>query len=120
MPRKEINYSKTIIYKIRCEDENITDIYIGSTTNFIKRKNMHKYNCTNENSKRNNLKIYKTVRESGGWKNWKMIQMEEYECNNKQQAEEREEYWRKELKAELNELKNIYIETKKKIQHLKT
>ena len=50
MPRKEINYSKTIIYKIRCEDENITDIYVGSTTNFIKRKNIHKSVCNNENS----------------------------------------------------------------------
>ena len=108
MPRKEINYSKTIIYKIRCEDENITDIYVGSTTNFIKRKNIHKIICNNENCQGHNLKIYKTIRESGGWEKWKMIQVEEYESNNKQQAEEREEYWRKELKAELN-MKRAFI-----------
>jgi len=43
MPRTPIDYSKSIIYKICCNDINIIDIYIGSTTNFITRKAEHKY-----------------------------------------------------------------------------
>ena len=49
MPKKIIDYSKTIIYKIVCNDLNITDLYIGHTTNFIKRKATHKSNCNNIN-----------------------------------------------------------------------
>jgi hypothetical protein len=41
MPKKNINFSKTIIYKIVCNDLTITDVYVGHTTNFIKRKAKH-------------------------------------------------------------------------------
>ena len=47
MPKVEIDYSQTIIYKICCKDPNITDIYIGHTSNFIQRKHNHKTNCCN-------------------------------------------------------------------------
>ncbi len=42
MPRNEIDYSKTIIYKIVCNDLTITDCYVGSTTDFKTRKAAHK------------------------------------------------------------------------------
>ena len=48
MPRKEINYQKTIIYKIVSKDLNFTDVYVGHTTNFTKRKENHKSDCKNE------------------------------------------------------------------------
>ena len=38
MPKKNIDYSKTIIYKIVCNDLNIIDVYVGQTTNFTKKK----------------------------------------------------------------------------------
>ena len=38
MPRKETDYSKTVIYKIVCNDLTITDIYVGHTTDFVVRK----------------------------------------------------------------------------------
>ena len=38
MPKENIDYSKTIIYKIVCKDINIKDCYVGSTTNFTNRK----------------------------------------------------------------------------------
>ena len=38
MPKNEIDYSNTIIYKITCLDPNITDVYVGHTTNFVQRK----------------------------------------------------------------------------------
>ena len=48
MPKTQINYSSTIMYKICCKDTLITEIYIGHTTNFIQRKNQHKISCNNE------------------------------------------------------------------------
>ena len=42
MPRKEIDYSKTVIYKIVCNDLNVKDVYVGHTTDFTKRKATHK------------------------------------------------------------------------------
>ena len=62
MPKKLIDYSKTIIYKIVCNDLTITEVYVGHTTNFIKRKAPHKYNCNNPNSKSYNFKIYNIIR----------------------------------------------------------
>jgi hypothetical protein len=47
MTKQFIDYKKTIIYKIVCNDLNITDVYVGHTTNFINRKARHKYDCNN-------------------------------------------------------------------------
>jgi predicted GIY-YIG superfamily endonuclease len=58
MPKENIDYSNTIIYKIYCNDDSIRDIYVGHTTDLIKRRSMHKYTCNNENVKQHNLKIY--------------------------------------------------------------
>ena len=41
MPKTKTDYSKTVIYKIQhIEDESL--VYVGSTTNFTKRKSHHK------------------------------------------------------------------------------
>ena len=48
MPKTEIDYSKSVIYKIVCDDLNVKDCYVGSTTNFIKRKRHHKEACIYE------------------------------------------------------------------------
>jgi hypothetical protein len=96
------DYSNTVIYKIICKDSNITDIYIGSTINFKRRKIEHKYSCNNENDKRYNLKVYQYIRENGGWDNFEMVIIEKYPCNDIYKAIEREGYFVKELKASLN------------------
>ena len=98
MPRMPINYQNCVIYKIVCLDPNIEYTYVGSTTNFIERKNLHKSRCSITN-KNNYYKLYQTIRENSGWENWTMVQIEEYPCNNKREAECREEYWRVELNA---------------------
>ena len=97
-----MDYSKTIIYKIVCNDITVDHTYVGHTTNFIKRKGQHKNSCNNENSNDYHRKVYKTIREYGGWENWTMIQIEEYNCNNKREAETKERYWMETLKANLN------------------
>ena len=102
MPKRDINYQNCLMYKIVCNDLNVTDLYVGSTTNFSKRKQGHKSKCNNENDKCYNLKVYKMIRENGGWDNWSMIQIEEYPCNNNNEAFARERYWLETLNAKLN------------------
>jgi hypothetical protein len=119
MPRLPTECSKYIMYKLCCLDPNITDEYVGSTTNFKNRKSRHKKNCNNPNSKEYNFNVYQTIRENGGWENWNMIQIEEYPCNNKREAKSREEFWRKELKATLNMIKAFTTKEEKIEQHKK-
>ena len=99
MPKCQLDYSKTIMYKICCKDANIKETYVGHTTNFIQRKNQHKTTCNNEI---NNSKIYQFIRDNGDWNNWSMIQIEEYNCKNRREAEARERYWIENLNATLN------------------
>ncbi len=73
-------------YKIISKDENIKEIYIGKTTNFKERIRTHKSNCNNENGKFYNYKIYKIIRENGGWNNFDIIEIETNEYDNKDSA----------------------------------
>ena len=61
----------------------IKEIYIGSTINFTRRKQRHKSCCNNINDKRYNLKLYKCIRDNGGWVNWSMILIENISCESK-------------------------------------
>ena len=59
MPKLPIDHSNTIIYKlVKNDDYENANIYIGSTTDFIRRKNNHKNNCNNEKKKEHNNKKY--------------------------------------------------------------
>ena len=80
------NYSNAVIYKIFCKDTNISEIYIGSTTNFKIRKSKHKSVCNNENDKNYNLKVYEYIRANGGFENFEIVIIEEYPCNNKKEV----------------------------------
>jgi hypothetical protein len=103
-----------IFYKIYCHDNDY--IYVGSTCNFNNRKRQHKQN-TNLDNKKNNLKVYKTIRENGGWENWKMIQIGTREQITKRQAEQIEEEYILQLKAELNNKRAYLSEQVKKEQN---
>ena len=83
------------IYKLCCDDTD--KIYIGSTRNRKERVRKHR-----DDSKVKDSLINRTIREFGGWDNWRMVDLEEYTCDTKRQAEKREEEWRVELKADLN------------------
>lgn len=107
MPKTAIDYSRTIIYKIVCDDLNVNNCYIGSTTNFTKRKTQHKKSCNNVNDKDHNIFVYQVIRENGGWDNWSMIEIEKYPCNDKNEALHRERYWIETLKADLNKIRPI-------------
>ena len=99
---KTIDYSKTIIYKLVCNDLNITDVYVGHTTNFLKRRTQHKNICSNEKDKKHNFKVYQTIRQNGGWVNWSMVEIEKFPCSDKNEAVKKERYYYELLNSSLN------------------
>jgi hypothetical protein len=74
------------------------------------RKHQHKSDCNNTNSKKHNLKIYVTIRENGGWDNWRIVCLEECDesIKTKRQAEMKEENYRLDLKSTMN-LQRAYV-----------
>lgn len=102
MPKKPMDYSKTIIYKLVCNDLNVTDLYVGHTTDFKSRKATHKSSVENINHKDYNSKKSTFIRERGGFDNWSMIQIELYPCNDVHEACARERYWYEILGGTLN------------------
>lgn len=98
----EKDYSKTVMYGIKCKDDTHEPKYIGSSRDFNKRRNKHKYDCNNPNSKRYTSKLYQHIRENGGWDNWTIYQIETYPCTSKEECEARERYWFDTLKPTLN------------------
>jgi hypothetical protein len=100
-----MNYSKCVIYKICCNDLTKTDVYVGHTTDFINRKARHKIVCNNENHPSHNLKVYQYIRENGGWNAFSIIIIEEYPCNNFEEARTRERYWYETLNSTLNSIR---------------
>ena len=95
-------YENTIIYKIVCNDLNITDCYVGHTTHFIKRKQHHKHSCNILTHISYNLKKYTTIRANGGWTNWSMIEIEKFPCLDSNEARAREHHWYEIFHAKLN------------------
>lgn len=98
MPKTNIDYSNTIIYKLCCNDPTITDIYIGHTTNFTKRKNQHKFACYN----RHDSYVYQFICKNGGWENWNMIILDKVRCIDGNEARQHERRHIEDKKAMLN------------------
>ena len=88
-----LNFKYVVIYKITSKDNDIKEVYIGSTTDFESRKRAHKTACTA--GKRINQKIYKFIREHGVWSNFDMIQIDKIKCkkNDTTTARIREREW---------------------------
>jgi hypothetical protein len=103
MAKLKTDYSKTIIYKlVHKNDFNNENIYVGSTTDFARRKYFHSWNCCNEKSRCSHLKVYQIINANGGWSEWNMVQLQKYPCSDKREAQAQEEYWRSLLNAGLN------------------
>jgi len=64
------------IEPVQIYEKNIRDCYIGSTRRPAHRFTNHKYNCNNPDSNRYNLPVYRHIRESGGYDNWKFSLLE--------------------------------------------
>lgn len=114
MPKNIINYDNTIIYKLCCNDPTITDIYIGHTTNFVKRKQAHKSSCNSPQNKKYHLYKYEFIRNNGGWNNWSMIEIIKIKCIDVYEACKIERQYIEELGATLNQYMPIVYDIEKK------
>jgi hypothetical protein len=114
MTLKKIDYSKLVVYKIVCKDLSITDLYVGSTTNFDQRKKQHKNRCYNQNSEKYHYLLYQTIRKYGGFENWEMIIVERCPCDNSYDARKFERFYFEQLKANLNMLKPLRTDEERK------
>jgi len=101
------------IYKICCDDLP-EFIYIGSTKAFRGRKRRHKMNYNKGDTK----KLYNTIRENGGWDNWRMVILEELGEVSFTEARIKEEEYRVKLKANLNMVK-CYLTEEETLKQLK-
>jgi len=106
MPKNEINYEKTIIYKIQSQDHPEL-IYIGHTTDFTRRKCQHRLLSISETSKKSHLKVYKMIRDNGGWEMFNMVQIKEFSCSNRREAVSEEDKCMTEFKATLNTFRSF-------------
>ena len=119
MPKLPIDHSNNIIYKlVKNDDYDNVNIYIGSTTDFIRRKNKHKSCCNCVTNRDHNNKKYQYIRDNGGWEEWNMIEVEKFPCNDGNEARAREEYWRCHFNSQLNSIRAYRTDEQKK-EHTK-
>jgi hypothetical protein len=103
MPTKAaIDYSNTIIYKITCNNLAIKELYVGHTIDFIQRKKSHSH-C----SVLGQCKLYKFIRDNGGWENWTMSIIHFFTCTNLYEAKQKEQEYFELLHATLNSVEPI-------------
>lgn len=95
------------IYKLFCKDPEITHVYVGSTKCMSSRMTSHKTACVNPNNTHYDYKIYKFIRDNGGWDNWSYEILEMVEADNKHGVRDREQYYCDTLNAELNKWKAL-------------
>lgn len=117
MPKKTIDFSKTVIYKI--QHKEIDDLlYVGSTTKFTQRKWSHKGRCNNVDGKCYNFKLYKMIRDNGGWDMFNMVIIKPFPCQNFNEARTEEDNVIRTLKANLNS-KRAYVSPEERQDYIK-
>tara|TARA_R110000803_G_scaffold60768_1_gene120210 strand:- start:302 stop:889 length:588 start_codon:yes stop_codon:yes gene_type:complete len=100
MPRKTID--DYTFYKIVDVNGDLDLCYVGSSVNMKKRKDKHKTACKSPNHPQHHLKVYKTIRENGGWDEFRVVEIGFREQLTLTQAHIVEDEYRVLLKAELN------------------
>jgi len=91
------DYKRALIYKICKMVDDKELCYVGSTTNLNVRKNLHYSQSFHKNSK-----LYKSIRENGGFETWTIEKVKDFPCETKIQLRMEEEKCIKELNANLN------------------
>ncbi len=85
------------IYKIYCNNNSITDTYIGITKNIYRREKQHKFTCNWSNNK-----LYTTINNNGGWNNWSMAEIINLNIDDEISKKQLERYFILNLKPTLN------------------
>jgi hypothetical protein len=87
---------KYYIYKLVCD--NVRDfLYINFTKNPTQKKRYYKDNTYLTYKVHKNEVLYQTIRENGGWDNWRFIVIDEVNCTKYQIHNICEDYRKKEL-----------------------
>jgi hypothetical protein len=105
MPKKPMDYSRSCIYKICCRNPDIREIYVGSTTDLVKRRYTHKCSCNNPARGGHNCSVYQYIRDNGGWVNWEVVQVEQVVCESSQELRQREREVFERLRPSLNTIR---------------
>lgn len=102
------------MYKICPKNSNLKYCYIGHTNNFGFRKRQHQLPCIDITHIKSHIKLYKAIRENGGWDEWEMIEIEKFNGKTKLEARIREQELIDEYGANLNSLKAYITEDERK------
>ena len=101
MPINKIDYSKTQIIMIVCKEPDLEKRYFLEISTGLKNKIINMKKASKSESNRNyNLPMYKYIRENGGWKNFNIVILEDYNCESKNEALLRLNYWKNKINGE--------------------
>jgi predicted GIY-YIG superfamily endonuclease len=84
--RKRNPLDNFCLYTIRPKCPNDTNLYIGSTTDFSRRKSQHKKAVTNKRGGTYYCILYRYIRKCGGWDNFTMEKILDYPCETKHEG----------------------------------
>lgn len=88
-----VNYLNSVVYKIVCNDADVTECYIGSTTNLYSRTLSHRTACRSIKHPQHLNPLYTSMRVNGGWENWSVTILEKCPCNARKELLARERHW---------------------------
>ena len=91
-----------VVYKLFSKNPDDNEYYIGSTNNIHRRQKEHKSCCNNKNSSDYNKKVYKYIRENGGFDKFDFEILEIGEYEDKKLLHERERFFIEQNKPSLN------------------
>jgi hypothetical protein len=84
--RKRNPLDSFCLYSIRPKCPNDTNLYIGSTVCFNRRKTQHKKAVTNKRGGTYYCILYRYIRKCGGWDNFTMEKILDYPCETKHEG----------------------------------
>ena len=121
MVRLQIN--DYTFYKITNINGDVDLNYVGSSSNMKQRRRAHKSDCFNTNSPRYHLKLYQTIRDHGGFCEFKFLELGYAKQITLNHARIIEEHWRQNLLSNLNTnrcmlTREVRLETARHEYHL--
>jgi len=99
------------MYKICPKNTALKYCYIGQTANFGNRQRQHLKNTVTKSDKKHyHLKHYQAIRENGGWDEWEMVEIEQFNGKTNLEARMREQELIEEYNANLNSVSAFVTE----------
>ena len=105
--RKRNPLDSFCLYSIKPNNPNDTNLYIGSTINFNRRKQQHKKAVNNKRGGTYYCILYRYIRKCGGWDNFTMEKILDYPCETKQEGLLKEKEYILKHNATLNSIMPI-------------